>query len=80
MLISILTAFNGKQIPVEEIPLKKGGPLKEKDILEDKKRKEVRTYAEVVSERITGTRTNTQDKDRNNAYDNNESNSSPIRG
>ena len=37
----------GKYIPVNNIPSKTGRPLKDKEILEDEKGKEVRAYAEV---------------------------------
>ena len=40
----------GKQITFK-IPLKMGGPLKEKKIIEDEKGKWVRTYSDVVSAR-----------------------------
>ena len=36
----------GKYIPVNNIPSKTGRPLKDKEILEDEKGKDVRTYAE----------------------------------
>ena len=41
----------GKQIPLKQIPSETGGSIKEKDILEDKKGKLVRTYFDVDQER-----------------------------
>ena len=43
--------FVGKQIPIKYIPSKIGGPLKERDILEGEKGKQVGTYAGVFSAR-----------------------------
>ena len=45
----------GKQIPSKNIPSKKQIPSGEPKMLEDKREKEVRTYADVVS---AGTATN----------------------
>ena len=43
----------GKQISVKDIPPKWGKPLKNEETLEDEKVREIRTYNEVVSARIS---------------------------
>ena len=41
----------GKHIPLKYIPSKTGGPLKDKEMREDEKVKEVHTYADIVYKR-----------------------------